>query len=235
MNIYISYSLILILHLFFINDAFTPKNLYISPYTYKRSIYNTLCNSPTQITEGNCKRIISQFNDNYYENENEKYIRYNCVFIQPIVKDVFDKYSYICQNIVKEIIDECDENIKIVDLCCGLGTMTPNDAIGVDNNKYIIQLAKKNNVKNLERKQFKVGNAETWGDACKFDLVTCMFGLHEMTQETRIKVLENCIRISTKRIIIIDIDPSYVPNKRMISEKPYLLEYIQHIDEQMKL
>ena len=80
-----------------------------------------------------------------------------------------------------------------------------------------------------------MGNSEDWGKSYSFDIVTCMFVFHELPRSARLKVIENCIRVTSEKVVFIDIDPTYSPSTSMLSGEPYILDYIKHIDQDMKL
>lgn len=146
-----------------------------------------------------------------------------------------DMYSYNGVNIRKEILNEWKgKNINILDMCCGTGLSTPDGATGVDTSRHMIRKAKERNTKYSMNKQFEIGNAETWGSAYQYDLVICMFSFHEMPHSARIKVLENCIKLTSERVVIVDIDPNYSPSKSMLIGEPYLPDYLKHVDMEMK-
>ena len=77
--------------------------------------------------------------------------------------------------------------------------------------------------------QFSVGNAETYGQTDSFDVVTVFFALHEMPVDAIVRVLDNAMRVSRKRVVICDISPRKVPSKLMLTGEPYLLEYQKNI------
>jgi ubiquinone/menaquinone biosynthesis C-methylase UbiE len=89
-------------------------------------------------------------------------------------------------------------------------------------------MAKLRSVGNSQK--FVQGNAETWGEANSFDVVTCFFGTHEMPREARSRVLRNALRIARKKVIFVDIDPTYEPSEAMLAGEPYILEYLKNID-----
>jgi SAM-dependent methyltransferase len=115
------------------------------------------------------------------------------------------------------------------DLCCGTGVSTPLYGIGVDTSEEMIGVASGG----AEKKRFRVGNAESWGEDNQFELVTCMFGFHEMPATGREKVIRNMLRIASKKAVIVDIVPSYVPGKKMLSGEPYVLDYLAHINDEL--
>ncbi len=60
-----------------------------------------------------------------------------------------------------------------------------------------------------------------------------MFGFHEMPVKGRERVIRNMIRLASKKAVIVDIDPSYVPGKEMLSGEPYILDYLTHIEDEL--
>lgn len=79
-------------------------------------------------------------------------------------------------------------------------------------------------------KKFHIGNSESWGEDGQFDVATCMFAFHEMPEHGRRRVLQNMLRVAPTAIIA-DIHPSYVPGERMLVGEPYLLEYLDNIED----
>jgi ubiquinone/menaquinone biosynthesis C-methylase UbiE len=78
----------------------------------------------------------------------------------------------------------------------------------------MLNVAKCRSVKEeTSEKNFVIGNVETYGDTNSCDVVTCFLATHEMPQEARIKVLNNALRIATKKVIFVDIHPNYKPSK----------------------
>ena len=99
---------------------------------------------------------------------------------------------------------------------------------GVDTSDAFLTMAKLKSVGNSSR--FVKGNAETFGEDNSYDVVTCFFATHEMPRLARRKVFENAKRIARKRVIFVDIDPSYEPSPAMLSGEPYVQEYRRNID-----
>jgi len=154
--------------------------------------------------------------------------------IAPIVTKIIDYIAYDGRNIRKEIYYEwVNRDIKVLDFGCGTGSSTLPGATGVDISKEMIQRAVKC-YKHTDT-NFIVGNSEDWGESYSFDIVTCMFVFHELPRSARLKVIENCIRVTGEKVVIIDIDPLYSPRAFMLSGEPYILDYIKHIDHDMKL
>ncbi len=121
-----------------------------------------------------------------------------------------------------------------VDLCCGTGTSTPPYGVGVDTSEEMLEVAASRTwLGGADKKRFRRGNAESWGEDDQFELVTCMFGFHEMPAEGRAKVMRNMVRIASKKAVIVDIDPSYVPSGEMLSGEPYVLDYMANIEGEL--
>jgi len=58
-----------------------------------------------------------------------------------------------------------------------------------------------------------------------------MFGLHEMPRDARRRVIRNALRIARSKVLLVDIWPGFTPSPMMLSGEPYLLEYLEHIDD----
>ena len=124
--------------------------------------------------------------------------------------------------------------VTAADLCCGTGVSTPPYGVGVDTSDEMTRVASGRTwLGGAEKKRFRVGNAESWGEDSQFELVTCMFGFHEMPATGREKVIRNMMRVASRKAVVVDIDPSYVPGKEMLSGEPYVLDYLDHIDDEL--
>jgi ubiquinone/menaquinone biosynthesis C-methylase UbiE len=151
---------------------------------------------------------------------------------------LIDLAAYDGRNIRVDII----KNLKIekpkfvADFCSGTGTSTEalrecfKDAVvtGVDTSREMLRVAKffTKNINYLE------DNAETVELETKQDLIAIMFSLHEIPQEFRIIILEN-IKKNLKddgKMLIVDIDTSYIPSESMLSGEPYVQDYLKNID-----
>ena len=80
-------------------------------------------------------------------------------------------------------------------------------------------------------KIFYQGNAEIFRPDKRVDIVSCMFAFHEMPREAHLKIIENAIQIAQKEVIIVDIASNYEPKQIMLSGEPYLLDYLDNIEE----
>ena len=134
----------------------------------------------------------------------------------------------ILSNYNQEFYKKYEKLPKLIDLCCGTGTSTASNQLGIDTSEEMLSEARKNN--NIKQSlktttQFIKGNAENYGQPQEFDTATLMFALHEMPNYAHHKIIKNAKKITTHAIIIVDIDPSYRPSKLMLSGEPYLLNY----------
>ena len=151
--------------------------------------------------------------------------------LAPFVTKLIGNIVYDDRDVRGEIIRQYEgSNKRILDVCCGTGMSTPYGAIGIDMSREMIRMGEYMK----PGRKFVLGNAENWGNTYEFDIVTCMFGLHEMPRSARLKVLENCIRVTNELVVIIDIHPSYIPGESVLIGEPYLLDYLENIEQEMK-
>lgn len=143
----------------------------------------------------------------------------------PFARRMIDHISYNGVNIRKDIMSKYREN-TVLDLCCGIGDSTPKFGTGIDTSKEMINVA---NFVNRDS-NFIVANAETYKPDIPFDIVSCMFAFHEMPLSAQCRIIENAIDIAKKEIIIVDIASNYKPKKIMLHGEPYLLKYLDSID-----
>eukprot|EP00568_Trieres_chinensis_P004517 CAMPEP_0183306340 /NCGR_PEP_ID=MMETSP0160_2-20130417/10788_1 /TAXON_ID=2839 ORGANISM="Odontella Sinensis, Strain Grunow 1884" /NCGR_SAMPLE_ID=MMETSP0160_2 /ASSEMBLY_ACC=CAM_ASM_000250 /LENGTH=355 /DNA_ID=CAMNT_0025469691 /DNA_START=154 /DNA_END=1218 /DNA_ORIENTATION=- len=69
-----------------------------------------------------------------------------------------------------------------------------------------------------------------------FDLVTIMYAFHEAPLEGRERILNEGHRLLKNggTLALVDISPDYQPGFSMLLGEPYVLEYLEHIDLQMR-
>ena len=158
----------------------------------------------------------------------------------------------ILSNYYQEFYKNNERLPKIIDLCCGTGTSTAANQIGIDTSEPMLSEARatlsearatlsearatlstaratlsqaqKNN-KNNKHTKFLKGNAENYGQPKEFDTATLMFAFHEMPNYAHHKIIKNAKRITKHDIIIVDISPNYSPSPLMLLGEPYLLNY----------
>lgn len=89
----------------------------------------------------------------------------------------------------------------------------------------------------IRHTSFATGNAEhTPFESSSFDLITIMYGFHEIPKKGRDTILREAHRLLCKGgvLALIDISPDYQPSPQMLAGEPYILEYKQHIDKQLR-
>ena len=86
---------------------------------------------------------------------------------------VIDHLAYGGRDVRAEVLEDVDGSV--VDLCCGVGLSTKVGSVGVDTSPEMIAMAK-----TVGGADFRVGNAEDFGEDGEYDVATLMFGLHEM-------------------------------------------------------
>jgi len=173
--------------------------------------------------------------------------------LAPYATTMIDNKCYNSVNIRQYILSKYNQDFyknheklpKIIDLCCGTGTSTAPNQLGIDTSEHMISKAilskaklnqaklnqaklnqaKKNQLSLKTHTQFLIGNAENYGQLDEFDTATIMFAFHEMPNYAHHKIIKNAKKITKHDIIIMDIDPSYSPSKLMLSGEPYLLNY----------
>jgi ubiquinone/menaquinone biosynthesis C-methylase UbiE len=143
----------------------------------------------------------------------------------PLFTKIIDNTAYDGRDIRSEIMEPY-KNKKVIDLCCGTGLSTLENNLGIDTSNEMLNVARRYNNKS----NFKYGNAEFFGNDKDFDIATCFFSFHEMPNYAHLNIIENCKRIAKKEIIIVDISTKYTPSNIMLSGEPYLLNYLESID-----
>ena len=154
--------------------------------------------------------------------------------LAPYATKVIDNKCYNSINIRQYILSKYTQDFykkyeklpKIIDLCCGTGTSTATNQLGIDSSLPMITQAKKiHNNKQAIKTQFIIGNAENYGKSQEFDTATLMFAFHEMPNYAHHKIIKNAKKITKHAIIIVDISPNYSPSNLMLIGEPYLLNY----------
>ena len=147
----------------------------------------------------------------------------------PLFTKMIDNIQYDGRDIRSEIMEPY-KNKKVIDLCCGTGLSTLDNNLGIDTSNEMLSVAKRYN----NKCNFKYGNAEFFGNNKEFDIATCFFSFHEMPNYAHLNIIKNCKRIAREEIIIVDISPKYTPSNIMLSGEPYLLNYLDTIDNVLK-
>eukprot|EP00956_Cyclotella_meneghiniana_P004348 scaffold5312_cov71-Cyclotella_meneghiniana.AAC.2 len=83
---------------------------------------------------------------------------------------------------------------------------------------------------------YRVSNAEkTSYPSSMFDLVTIMYGFHEIPEVGRARIVNEARRILCPggHLAILDICPTYAPSEHMLAGEPFVKEYQRNIDSQL--
>jgi SAM-dependent methyltransferase len=142
----------------------------------------------------------------------------------PYITKFIDKKAYSGIDVREKVYEYTTGTI--CDLCCGTGFSTKPGSTGVDTSKEMLRFANFYN----PGSRYLFGNAETYGKDREFDIVTCMFAFHEIPEEGHRKILNNALRISKNKVIIVDISTEYKPSNLMLAGEPYTLDYLKNID-----
>jgi len=155
--------------------------------------------------------------------------------LAPYATKLIDDKCYDSVNIRQAILSNYNQEFynkhehvpKIIDLCCGTGTSTMTNQLGIDSSEAMISQAQAtlSKAKKTIKTQFIIANAENYGQSQEFDTATLMFAFHEMPNYAHHKIIKNAKRITKHDIIILDISPNYSPSKLMLYGEPYLLNY----------
>ena len=160
--------------------------------------------------------------------------------LAPYATKLIDDKCYNSVNIRQAILSSYNQDFynkheripKLIDLCCGTGSSTATNQLGIDTSEEMLSAAtvsaaliSKSNTK------FIKGNAENYGQPQEFDTATLMFAFHEMPNYAHHKIIKNAKKITKHETIIVDISPNYSPSKLMLSGEPYLLNYKATIQE----
>jgi SAM-dependent methyltransferase len=175
--------------------------------------------------------------------------------LAPYATTMIDNKCYNSVNIRQLILSKYNQEFyknneklpKLIDLCCGTGTSTAMNQLGIDTSDKMISAATSSKAKLSKAKlskaklskaklsksntKFIIGNAENYGHEDEFDTATLMFAFHEMPNYAHHKIIKNAKKITKHDIIIVDISPNYSPSKLMLSGEPYLLNYKTTIQE----
>jgi ubiquinone/menaquinone biosynthesis C-methylase UbiE len=155
--------------------------------------------------------------------------------LAPYATKLIDNKCYNSVNIRQAILSNYNQDFynkyervpKLIDLCCGTGTSTATNQLGIDTSEAMISAATLRQARKTihSNSRFIKGNAENYGQPQEFDTATLMFAFHEMPNYAHHKIIKNAKKITKHDILIVDISPNYSPSKLMLSGEPYLLNY----------
>ena len=150
----------------------------------------------------------------------------------PLATHVIDRIAYGGVDVRKRVLAEHTRpGDDVVDFGCGTGFSTAASCTGVDTSAEMLWIAQRVH----PRKTFVSGNAETWGLPASKDVVTVMFVLHEVPQLARRRILRNAAQVAKDKVVVADIIPTYAPSNTMLMGEPFVLEYLEHIDEDVAI
>ena len=124
------------------------------------------------------------------------------------------------------IIEAQGKNKKILDIGCGLGysTSSSEGSLGIDIDRHNIKKAKKLFPNKKFRHSFV--NAKHFDE--DYDVVTSMFYLSNVPQYLRNKIIDSALERAKERVVIVDMNPDYVPELNLIKKRPYIPDYIKN-------
>lgn len=149
--------------------------------------------------------------------------------LAPASTRIIDRAAYGGDDLRARVLREhVAPGQRVVDLCCGVGMSSKlgGGVVGIDTSDEMLRVARWLH----PEQRFLRGNAEDWGETNAYDVSTCMFAFHEMPRDARRRVLRNMLRLAPLALVV-DISPDYAPSALMLGGEPYLLEYQQHVDE----
>ena len=121
------------------------------------------------------------------------------------------------------IIESQGENKRILDVGCGLGYSTSDapGCMGIDLNKYNVKKAQKL----FPEKKFRHSFVNAKYPREKYDVVTCMFYLHDLPQYLRKKTIESAMNLAKEKVVVVDIDPDYEPDTQLLQRRRHMDDY----------
>lgn len=146
----------------------------------------------------------------------------------PYLPDGIHKWTNVRQN----VINAQGKNKSILDIGCGIGfsTATSKGSLGIDTNPEMLSKAR-----NLfPEKNFEFGDPLFWKPRRKFDVVTCMFYLHENPHYIREKIIKLALKSAKERVVFVDLAPDYCASDELFKRKPYLKDYLRHCRKDMR-
>ena len=126
---------------------------------------------------------------------------------------------------IRELIIEAQgKNKRILDIGCGKGysTSSSKGSLGIDKNKHNIKEAKKL----FPNKKFK--QTLSYNDDKEYDIVTCMFYLSDIPRHIRRETINRALEIAKERVVIVDINPDYKPEKGLLNRHLYIPDYMKN-------
>lgn len=195
--------------------------------------------APTVIEDNNDNELAPYWFDPRIHNWGNTGLRgrFHATFA-PLATAIIDRTSYGGRNIRSDLLSALPSDATVLDLCCGVGFSTVKGGTGVDTSQAMLDVAR------LRRPDctFEIGNSESYGDPDEYDIVTVMFGTHEMPTHGRRRVLRNAMRVARREVWLVDIDPDFeetlkskpLQGASFLSGEPYVLDYLRNIDTDVR-
>lgn len=150
---------------------------------------------------------------------NEEYYSYTKKFMRKWAP-IFGRMEIFISRLRDKVVDftNAENNAKILDMCTGAGGQAfafakrGYEVVGIDLSEEMITVAnKKNKFENLE---FKIADATNMPFKDDYFNASCVpFALHDMPISIRKKVLEEMVRVTKPKGIIIIVDYALPKNK----------------------
>lgn len=177
----------------------------------------------TSVSSLGIQRVPYQFHPKIHTLGNVNIGGWTHATIAPFCTWAIDQLAYKGEDVRTLIKNEYAAPTGTLDFGSGTGFSSTDYGISVDTSRAMLFVAKLINSKN---RHYVLGNAENV--YIPRDIVTCMFLLHEVPREYRLKIIENAIKNANKRTIIVDIHEMYKPSKSMIAGEPFVFDYLAH-------
>tara|TARA_B100000482_G_scaffold192482_1_gene181035 strand:- start:12733 stop:13461 length:729 start_codon:yes stop_codon:yes gene_type:complete len=163
--------------------------------------------------------------------------------VAPIFTTALDQCVYkdsLRSHICKKYLLPClpASNATILDIGCGAGLSTEALAnsfkscrvIGIDTSAEMLKVASRR--KQSSNIQYELGNGHYY-ELEQIDVSFISFMFHEVPQQARISMLQR-LSHSVQTVVVLDICQDYTPSKQMLFGEPYLYDYLENIDFDIK-
>ena len=162
--------------------------------------------------------------------------------VAPLATWVIDHAAYEGRNVRKEIAisiaSEWNHTRRacVLDVACGVGTLTQELAsesafsrvVGLDTSPQMVQEAGWR----VPSAEFVVANAiDVHRLALNPDIITAAFVMHEMPRSAHRRMIRSLCTASRGSVWLIDICPTYRPRPSMLMGEPFVLAYLDTIDD----
>jgi len=207
----------LVFHLICANSLFYPNNL---PKEYPYHTTETAPFNPKIHTMGNVG-----FNGKIHASGATAFTK------------IIDITAYSGRNVRYEISQELAEKYKadtsILDIGCGVGTLTRElvssgftNVCGIDTSPEMLDYAQKI----VPEADFICGNAGL--ELPKADLIISSFLMHEQPECAHIDILSTVHKSLPRKgkFVIVDICETYVPKPIMLQGEPYIEDYLENFE-----